>query len=108
MADMPISNPATDKTQMAARAGYAPVLAVQPKQKTGAKRFYRTADGVRDEDEFSTLLIAALTGQGTSPLVTAPEHAAIIDAAGAPQSEITGGPVTSNLVQNGYIANYYR
>ncbi|MDE1152391.1 MAG: hypothetical protein PW788_07630 [Micavibrio sp.] len=107
MADLPITSPA-DQIQQAARAGHSPVLAVQPKLKTGGKRFYRTADGVRDEDEFSALLIAALTGQGASPLVSAPEHAAMHDSAADAQSDITGGPTTANLVQNGYIANYFR
>jgi len=71
------------------------------------KRLYQTPDGLRDEDEFGDMLIAALTAQPehtpAAHLLPAEETAAPAAAEGHIVSHAPG-----TLVRNGYLANYYQ
>lgn len=71
------------------------------------KRLYQTPEGLRDEDEFGDMLIAALTAQ--------PEHvpANNMTTEDAPQDPVDAqAHIVSHapgaLVRNGYLANYYQ
>ena len=99
MADITIS-----QGMQMTRAALSPASSLAAKKRAREKRMYQTADGLKDEDEFGDMLIAALT---THRPVEAVAMVAETDQPLKPKAEVTAVS-GSGLVQNGYIANYFQ